>query len=256
MAKTWYPVIDYVACSECGTCVEDCPHGVYDRSKAPTPVVRTPDNCIDHCHDCGNLCPESAITYVGDDTGWTPESSQSRDASAGCGCNCGGDCAPAKMVLVEYLYLDLNTCERCIGTDLELVEVLNVLTPALRLAGYDVQYRKIEMSTVELAQQHCFLSSPTIRVNGKDIGGPVKENDCGCCSDISGTDVDCRVWEAEGQTYEVPPGEYLAEEILKAVFSRMEPLCDCSVYEMPVNLAAFYLGKSSGEHSGGCACGE
>lgn len=40
MAKTWYPVIDYAACSECGICVEDCPHGVYDKDKAPTPVVK------------------------------------------------------------------------------------------------------------------------------------------------------------------------------------------------------------------------
>lgn len=70
----------------------------------------------------------------------------------------------AREALVEYLYLDLNTCERCIGTDLELVEVLDVLTPALRLADYDVQYKKVEMSTAELAREHRFLSSP-IRVN-------------------------------------------------------------------------------------------
>ena len=44
MAKTWYPVIDYLACNECGLCVGDCPHGVYDRDRAPTPVVAYPDN--------------------------------------------------------------------------------------------------------------------------------------------------------------------------------------------------------------------
>ena len=152
-----------------------------------------------------------------------------------------------KEALVEYLYLDLNTCERCIGTDLELVEVLDILTPALRLAGYDVQYKKIEMSTAELAREHRFLSSPTIRVNGRDIGGPVKENDCGCCSDISGTDVDCRVWESEGQTYEVPPKELLAEEILKAVFCPSEKPCGCCLYELPENLAIFYDGKNQDE---------
>ena len=30
MAKKWYPVIDILTCVECGTCVEFCPHGVYD----------------------------------------------------------------------------------------------------------------------------------------------------------------------------------------------------------------------------------
>lgn len=156
-----------------------------------------------------------------------------------------------KEVFVEYLYLDLNTCERCIGTDLELVEVLDILTPALRLAGYDVQYKKIEMSTAELAREHRFLSSPTIRVNGRDIGGLVKENGCGCCSDISGTDVDCRVWESGGQTYEVPPKELLAEEILKAVFFPSERSCGCYPYELPENLALFYAGKNHGEENPG-----
>ncbi|MHC1787842.1 MAG: DUF2703 domain-containing protein [Christensenellales bacterium] len=251
MAKSWYPVIDYAACSECGLCVEECPHGVYDRSKAPTPVVKNPDNCIDHCHGCGNPCPEGAITYVGDDTGWTPPKGASAVDQAACDC---GDCKPLKTVLVEYLYLDLNTCERCIGTDLELLEVLDVLSPALRLAGYDVQYRKLEMSTAELAQKYRFLSSPTIRVNGLDIGGPVKENDCGCCGEISGTDVDCRVWEAEGETYEVPPRELLAAEILRAVFAPAVAGCGCNSYEIPENLETFYAGKGRSACSCGGAC--
>lgn len=40
MAQKWYPVIDYVACVECGTCVNFCPHHVYNKTKAPTPVRR------------------------------------------------------------------------------------------------------------------------------------------------------------------------------------------------------------------------
>lgn len=39
MAKNWYPVIDYLTCIECGTCVAKCPHGVYDLSNAPSPRV-------------------------------------------------------------------------------------------------------------------------------------------------------------------------------------------------------------------------
>jgi len=72
MAKKWYPVIDYVACIECGTCVKKCSHGVYDNEKESTPVVTNPEECIDHCHGCGNICPKGAITYVGEDTGWVP----------------------------------------------------------------------------------------------------------------------------------------------------------------------------------------
>lgn len=72
MAKKWYPVIDYLMCVECGTCVAKCSHGVYDTAKAPSSVVKNPELCVDHCHGCGNRCPVGAITYLGEDTGWTP----------------------------------------------------------------------------------------------------------------------------------------------------------------------------------------
>ena len=255
MAKTWYPVIDYAACAECGACVEHCAHGVYDKAKAPAPVVKNPGNCVDRCHGCGNICPEGAIAYVGDDTGWTPprgKPSGEEASSCDCGgetsaCACGG--APGKTALVEYLYLDLHTCERCVGTDLELTEVLDTLAPALRLAGYEVEYRKTEMTDADTARRHRFVSSPTIRVNGRDIGGPVRENDCGCCGDIAGTDVDCRVWEAGGEAFEVPPREFLAEEILKALFGGAAANADPGAYALPENLATFYEGK------GRCGCG-
>ena len=75
----------------------------------------------------------------------------------------------AKQVLVEYLYLDLQSCERCIGTDNVLDEVMEVLTPALEMAGYDVTYIKTEVETAEQAIDLRFEASPTVRVNGQDI---------------------------------------------------------------------------------------
>ena len=90
MAKTWYPVIDYLVCAECGACVSLCPHGVYDKAKAPSPLVAHPDACIGRCHGCGNRCPVGAITYVGDDTGWTPPKG-GRNAGESQSC-CEGNC--------------------------------------------------------------------------------------------------------------------------------------------------------------------
>lgn len=254
MAKAWYPVIDYLACLECGTCVTQCPHGVYDTAKAPSPVVQNPQACIDHCHGCGNRCPAGAITYVGDDTGWTPPCGELRETEPCCaGGYTPGCCSPTeKTVLVEYLYLDLKTCDRCIGTDHVLDEVIEIMRPALQLAGYRVDYRKIEMKAAALATQYQFLSSPTIRVNGQDICGPVKENSCGCCGEISGTDVSCRVFEYNGETYEMPPKEMLANAILQAIFGKAEADCPCGSYELPENLEAFYEGKAK---KAGCSCG-
>lgn len=249
MAKTWYPVVDYSVCIECGACVEKCPHGVYDTTKAPTPVVIKPEACVDHCHGCGNRCPVGAITYVGEDTSWTPPNGTQKQEEDRCSCSC--EESSAKQISVEYLYLDLQTCDRCIGTDAELEEVMAVLTPALKLSGYVVEYNKVEIKTAELAQNYKFLSSPTIRVNGKDICTTVKENSCGCCGEISGTDVDCRFFEYNGQSYEVPPKEMLAESILKAVFA--DPCdCSCGEYSLPENLKAFFEGKNK---KSACSCG-
>lgn len=98
MSKKWYPVVDVLSCVECGTCVNNCQHSVYDKSKAPSPVVVNSDRCVDHCHHCGDNCPVGAITYVGDNTGWIPPVLREKDGmpdvspNCGCGCSCGGNC--------------------------------------------------------------------------------------------------------------------------------------------------------------------
>ena len=94
MAQKWYPVIDYSKCEECGACIDKCSHGVYNKEKTPAPVVISPESCVDHCHGCGNICPNGAITYVGEDTGWMPpngEKAKGSDCDCGCGegCSCG-----------------------------------------------------------------------------------------------------------------------------------------------------------------------
>ena len=30
MTKTWYPIVNYLNCIECGACIKKCPNGVYD----------------------------------------------------------------------------------------------------------------------------------------------------------------------------------------------------------------------------------
>lgn len=260
MAGTWYPVVDYMLCAECGSCAGKCAHGVYDPAKAPVPVVLRPEACVDHCHGCGNLCPTGAITYLSEDTGWTPPHRRAdtgadgcrcgepdEDAQAacapGCGCGCDGAAQPEHAVTVEYLYLDLAECDRCIGTAQALDEVLAALTPALAMAGYTLRCQKIEMATAELAAQYRLLASPTVRVNGRDIAAGVRENHCGCCSAISHSDVDCRVFEYNGHTYEVAPKQMLARAILSAVCNVQPASPGQETYRLPDHLARFFAGK-------------
>lgn len=148
-----------------------------------------------------------------------------------------------KKILIEYLYLDLVTCDRCVGTDQVVEQVIDMIRPLLQEAGYAVGYCKKKMATAEDAVKHRFLSSPTIRVNGRDICDTVLENDCGCCGDISGTQVDCRVFEYEGKHYEVPPKAMLIEAILKRAFLPQKK-ADSVPYRLPENLKRFYEGKA------------
>ena len=73
---------------------------------------------------------ECGTTYVGDDTGWIPPVLRGKggmpDITPSCGCGCGCAAEPetvsnSKRLLIEYLYLDLNTCDRCIGTNLKSI---------------------------------------------------------------------------------------------------------------------------------------
>ena len=125
MAENWYPIIDNAICTECGVCMDFCSHGVYHLFR---PVVIHPQGCVDHCHDCGNNCPVGAITYHGEDTGWIPPKTEHTE----------------KSLVIEYLYLDLTTCDRCMGAEAVLDEVVAVLKPALELAGFCVDYKKQE----------------------------------------------------------------------------------------------------------------
>lgn len=161
----------------------------------------------------------------------------------------GGDCccgdANTKKIIVEYLYLDLKTCDRCIGTVDVLDEVMDMLVPVLEMAGYKVEYKKIEIQPEEMAEQHHFLSSPTIQVNGQDIFQEVTETNCECCGEICGTDVDCRVFEKDGQKYEVPSKSMLGDAILRSVY--VPKSCCCSEYKLPDNLKCFFAGKMQRE---------
>lgn len=68
MTTSWYPIINYDNCIECGSCINKCSHGVYDK-ESTKPIVIYPEGCIDHCTGCQALCPAEAIQYNGDNGG-------------------------------------------------------------------------------------------------------------------------------------------------------------------------------------------
>ncbi len=165
--------------------------------------------------------------------------------SAAC-CSSGGSCcatAPkTKELAIDFLYLDLNTCERCRGTGTNLDEAIRDVSAVLNAAGFALKLNKVNITSKELAVKYQFLSSPTIRINGNDIMLDVKESNCKECGDICGDDVDCRVWEYEGVEYTEPPKSMIVNAILKAVYGVHEKVPG-DTYALPENLEKFFDSK-------------
>ncbi len=143
-----------------------------------------------------------------------------------------------KTIVIDFLYLDLNTCERCMGTEHVLETVIADITPELKEKNYSISLKKTKIDSVEVAFQYHFVSSPTIRVNGIDILGEVKENICESCGEICGTETLCRVFEYEGNFYNEPPYGLLKEGILKAINGSMNKEKK-STYQIPGNINNF-----------------
>ncbi|MDP2873082.1 MAG: DUF2703 domain-containing protein [Bacillota bacterium] len=147
-----------------------------------------------------------------------------------------------RSVDIQFLYLDLETCSRCQGTETVLAEALAEVARVLDSAGYDVRLTKIKVETEQQATSLRLVSSPTIRVNSHDIQVDVRESVCGPCSDISGDATDCRVWVYQGVEYDVPPKAVIVEAVLREVFSPEENRSTGlpAEFALPHNLKRFF----------------
>jgi hypothetical protein len=146
-----------------------------------------------------------------------------------------------KKIIIDFLFLDLSVCTRCQGAESNLDEALKDVQNVLEATGTDVVINKVNVNTEELAIKYKFLTSPTIRVNGRDIQMEYKESLCESCGDLCGDEVDCRVWIYQGNEYTEPPKAMIIEGILKEVYggsSNSNPEED--EYVVPDNLVHFY----------------
>ena len=138
-----------------------------------------------------------------------------------CCCGTSDCCTPKdakKQLIIDFLYLDLSVCERCQGANKNLEEAIKDVSGVLKVAGFDVTINKVNIKSAELAVKYEFLSSPTIRINNRDIALEVKESSCKECGDLCGESVDCRVWTYNGKDYTEPPKELIINAILKQVY--------------------------------------
>jgi O-phosphoseryl-tRNA(Cys) synthetase len=145
-----------------------------------------------------------------------------------------------KRIVIDFLFLDVSVCTRCQGADTSLEEALSEVSKVLEATGVEVSVNKINVVSEELAKQYKFISSPTIRVNGRDIQMDVKESLCESCGDLCGDEVDCRVWVYQGKEYTVPPKAMIIEALLKEVYGGTNDEQKELEYSIPDNLKKFY----------------
>lgn len=146
-----------------------------------------------------------------------------------------------KQLIIDFLYLDTSVCTRCQGAEFSLDEALKEVAKVLDATGTEVRVNKVNIRTKELAEKYKFLSSPTIRVNGRDIQMKFKESLCESCGELCGDTVDCRVWLYQGNEYNVPPKAMVIEGILKIVYGgNLDTDVSEETYTIPENLKHFY----------------
>ncbi|MGD9563107.1 MAG: DUF2703 domain-containing protein [Pyrinomonadaceae bacterium] len=184
----------------------------------------------------------------------------------GTGCGCSGNTADLQMadtaklrekrVEIEFLYLDLESCDPCRGTDDSLEEALSEVSGVIGATGAVVDLKKIHVTSYEQALDLGLVRSPTIRVNGRDLALEVRENHCSSCSEISGTETFCRVWDYEGREYQVPPKELIVESILREVYGSPKRDKFVANEKSLANLKAFFNGtRTSAASCGSGVCG-
>jgi hypothetical protein len=150
---------------------------------------------------------------------------------------------------LEFLFLDLNTCTRCVGTNQNLETAIEMTKPVLSLMGVDLRVSKILIESPEQAQAHHFVTSPTIRLRGRDIALDTRESRCDSCTDLCGCaeGTECRVWLYQGQEYTEAPVAMLVEVILQEILhtapqATTEPVVHYG--GVPENLQRFLASKA------------
>ncbi len=151
-----------------------------------------------------------------------------------------------RTIAVEFLYLDLTNCGRCVGTGSNLTEAIDRLSPTLNEIGVQLDVRRIHVRTKEEARRRGLEISPTVRVEGRDIQSDWTASECGGCDDLccpGSTKVDCRLWDWAGEKHTVAPVPLLMRAILAECFSGEVERRRKDGDELSENLERFFQAK-------------
>lgn len=165
-----------------------------------------------------------------------------------------------EVLEIELLAIDLSACTRCLGTLDNIKKAIGIVTPVFHTQGIELKVVEHLIETEQEAILHSFLSSPTVRINGKDIVFETKESRCESCSDLCGCGggTDCRVWDYRGEDYTEAPVGLIVESLLREFQNDPKPHSVTEFKGVPENLRAFFAGRSAPSQSAApamnCGC--
>lgn len=164
----------------------------------------------------------------------------------------GEEQAIRKFLNIDLLAIDLDICQRCVPTGEQLKDAVRLLSPVADALGIKLMHREIVVLTPEEAKKYALLSSPTIRLNGRDVAQDIRESQCESCGDLTNSNiaVDCREWHYRGSVYSSAPLPLLIEAIMEAMLDIDTPTAVPEpIKELPENLRRYFNDKKS---STGC----
>jgi Domain of unknown function (DUF2703) len=191
----------------------------------------------------------------------------------GCGCDCNSSASNAacgsgtaessalqevrKILNVDLMVIDLSTCKRCVPTGDQLRTAVKLLTPVAEALGIELRHHETVVQTPDEAKKGALLSSPTIRLNGRDIAQDIRESLCESCGDLTdnNTSVDCREWHYRGKVYSAPPISLLVEALMEAMLKidEIPPVVPAPLEDLPENLRRYFDNRKQARASSCCS---
>jgi len=166
--------------------------------------------------------------------------------------------AATRTLEVELLAIDLSTCTRCTGTLANLEAAIEAVRQVAAPTGTAIRLRKILVGSEAEARQHRFVTSPTVRVAGRDIAFDTLESRCDTCTDLCGCQegTSCRIWRYQGQEFTEAPVGLVVEALLREIAGAPAAAAptDAAGFEVPENLRRFFAGKAEREPAAATCC--
>ncbi len=163
-----------------------------------------------------------------------------------------------RKIDLQLLAIDLNTCERCVGTMENIETAIGEVNNVLAITDTKVNIERILIESEDQAKEYKFVSSPTIRINGHDIVFDTLESKCDTCSDLCNSEegTDCRLWQYQGQEYTQAPVGLIVQSLMQEIFGGGQRQREQSSrsYTVPNNLKQYFAGTSEQETQTISAC--